>query len=258
MISIIIPVLNNKQQLVRCLDSILCSKVQLSNADIHIIIIDGGSSDGTVEVIKEYECHVSYWETGLDSGISDAFNRGINHATGDIVAILNSDDYWHEDTLEHIVNAYLQSPDTDIFYGDLQFSDENLGAFYIKRPEIKKMKYRMNIFHPAMFVKRSAYEEIGLYNLDYKYAMDSEWCHRALAKGLNFDYIPYPLATMSLGGVSDKNFKQSLQEYRRSIIQNGLAKSWEAWSYYGYFLFMKRLMKIPWLKTIKYKIQNGG
>jgi len=255
MISIIIPVLNNKQQLANCLDSILVASEPIGG--VEIIIIDGGSSDGTINVINEYIRYISYWETGLDSGIADAFNRGISQATGEVVAILNSDDYWHRDTLKHVVNAYNKFPNTDVFYGDLQFLDTELDKSYIKKPDIKKMEYRMNIFHPAMFIKLSAYEQVGLYRTDFKYAMDSEWCHRALAKGLTFYYVPHVLATMRLGGVSDRKFKQSLQEYRRSIIQHSLAKAWQAWLYYDYLLVMKMLMRSPWLRAIKYKIQNG-
>jgi len=251
-ISVVIPVFNNANQLRNCLDSILESLYYYE-----VIVIDGGSTDDTLAVIGKYTEYISYWESGLDSGIGDAFNRGINQATGDIIAILNSDDYWHKDTLSLVVEAFEQSPGVDVLYGDLQFLDESVNRSYIKKPDITKMKFRMNIFHPAMFVRRSAYEKVGLYRLDYKHAMDSEWCHRALAKGLKFEYTPYVLTTMRLGGVSDREFKESLQEYRKSVILNGLAKPWLGWLCYYYYYFMKSLMSISWFRSLKYKLQNN-
>ncbi|MCU7951345.1 MAG: glycosyltransferase [gamma proteobacterium symbiont of Bathyaustriella thionipta] len=246
-ISVVIPVLNNKNQLAFCLNSIL-SQPDLS---VEIVVIDGGSSDGTLSIIEEYANHIAYSESGQDSGIADAFNRGINNATGEIIAILNSDDYWARNTTRNIIDAYHESPDSDIYYGELRFFNEEPDDSYVIKPDIKKMKYRMNIFHPAMFIKREAYEKVGLYRLDYQYAMDSEWCHRAIKMGLNFHYIPHVLANMRLGGVSDREFKNSLMEYRNSLLESGLTTSIEAWIYYYYFLFMKFLMKIYWLRRLK-------
>lgn len=253
-VSIIIPVLNNKNQFEYCLKSIIASNTQIAFTEI--IVIDGGSSDDTVSVIRKYEENITYWETGKDSGIADAFNRGVTQATGDIVAILNSDDYWHENTLKRVIDAHKECTDVDVFYGDLQFSDESTGNAYRKKPNIHKMKYRMNIFHPAMFVKRAAYEKIGGYSLEYKYAMDSEWCHRAIKKGLKFKYIPYLLTTMRLGGVSDRMFKDSLQEYRQSIIYHDLARPWQAWMYYVFFITMKTLMNFSCMKVLKRKLRR--
>lgn len=248
-VSVIIPVLNNRVQLGFCLDS-------LPNEQLDIIVIDGGSSDGTLSVIQKYSDIISFWESGQDSGIADAFNRGIRKAKGEIITILNSDDYWHKDTLRTIVHAYSQSPDVDIFYGDLQFVNEEFGESYIKKPNLKKMKFRMNVFHPSMFVKRDAYLKVGHYRLDYMYAMDAEWCHRALQMGLRFHYVPNVLATMRLGGLSDRQFKRSLQEYKQSVTLHGLATPVEAMIYYYYFLLMKSLMKFSWLRTIKLRIER--
>lgn len=250
LISVIIPVLNNKQQLIGCLNHLLSDK----RYPLEIIIIDGGSCDGTLSVIENYASDISYWESGKDSGISDAFNRGISRATGNIIAILNSDDYWESDTVKSITDAYRLYPDCDIFYGNLRFLNDELHESYIKKPDLKKMKYRMNVFHPAMFVKREAYTKVGLYRLDYKHAMDSEWCHRALKVGLHFHYIPQVLTTMRLGGVSDREFKQSLLEYRKSVVQNELARPLEATIYYYFFLLMKSLMRISWLRWLKFRI----
>jgi len=239
LISVVIPVLNNVQQFSSLMEQLIAYHI----AELEIIVIDGGSDDGTVDVIKNHEAAISYWETGQDKGISDAFNRGIQRAQGQLIAILNSDDYWEDSTFSTILAALKKDHDADIFYGDLRFVDEDKGESYIKKPDLNRMKYRMNIFHPAMFISKEAYVQIGLYRLDYHYAMDSEWCHRAMEAQLNFHYIPQVLTSMRLGGVSDTLFEKSLNEYRQSIILHKLASPLLASIYFYFFLFMKYAMK---------------
>ena len=249
-LSVVIPVLNNMQQFSQLLQKLIA----YNQTEMEIIVIDGGSSDGTIDIIKQYEEHISYWESGRDKGIADAFNRGIEYAQGQVVAILNSDDYWQDDTLQHVFAAFKAVPDADIYYGDLQFVDEQKNTRYIKKPNLKRMKYRMNIFHPAMFISKKAYQKIGLYSLDYHYAMDSEWCHRALEAGLNFHYIPHVLTSMRLGGVSDIHFKKSMTEYKRSVIAHHLAAPVQASAYYYFFLLMRYLMNNHLIWTIVRKL----
>lgn len=239
LISVVIPVLNNAQQFSSLIDNLLCYKTD----ELEIIVIDGGSDDGTVDVIQKHTDIISYWETGLDKGISDAFNRGIKKAQGELIAILNSDDYWEETTLKYVFSALKAVPEADIYYGDLRFVNEQKSESYIKKPNLSRMKYRMNIFHPSMFIKREAYQKVGVYRLDYQYAMDSEWCHRAIQAQLYFHYIPHVLTSMRLGGASDTHFKQSLNEYKNSVIAHQLASPFKATLYYYFFLLMKYVMK---------------
>ncbi len=241
LLSVIIPVLNNAQQFAELIKQL--SHYQQS--DMEIIVIDGGSNDDTLNKILQYESEISYWETGLDTSISDAFNRGIQQAKGEIIAILNSDDYWNNDTLKHVFNALEANPNADIYYGDLRFIDQQHNRNYIKKARLSRMKYRMNIYHPAMFIKRSAYDKIGLYRLDYHYAMDSEWCHRALNENLHFHYIPHVLASMRLGGISDIYFKQSMSEYKQSVVAHQLTSSFMAEVYFRFFLLIRYLMNNP-------------
>lgn len=249
-ISLIIPVLNNKSQFSVIIES-LCKN---NTNELEILVVDGGSTDGTISVIKEHEKSIYYWESGQDQGIADAFNRGIQKSTGDLVAILNSDDFWEDSTLETLLNAYISYPDAEVFYGDLRFINEADHESYIKKPNLKRMKYRMNIFHPAMFIKKSTYNKVGLYNQDYLYAMDSEWCHRAQQLGIKFHYIPQVLASMRLGGTSDVEYKKSLNEYRLSTVEHKLASAFEARLYYNFFVFMKIMMKNKFIWKLVRKI----
>jgi len=245
--TIIVPVLNNVTGLNNNFDSILsqpCSTPEF-------IVIDGGSTDGSLEVIESYKGHINYWETGLDSGIADAFNRGIAHATGDIIGILNSDDILEPKALSHLMSAIEQMPTADIYYGSIRYYDPQHQSSTIRRPNLSNIHKRMSIFHPALFIRRSCYEKVGNYNCRYTHAMDSEWCHRAIAAGMKFHEVPAVLATMSLGGVSDIEYKQSLKQYRNSVIHHKLTNHLTAYFYYYFYLTVKTVMRFSFMRPIK-------
>ena len=246
-ISVIIPVLNNKLGLKKTLVS-LSSPIEY---DMQIIIIDGGSSDGTINVIKENSGLIDYWESGEDSGICDAFNRGISKSTGEFLVILNSDDYWEPGALDAFSKSVKNHPGHGIHYGAIRYINPVNGYNYIRKPYLSKIKCRMSLFHPAMFIRREVYLRIGLYNPDYTHAMDSEWCHRAISFGVSFIEIPFVIANMSLGGVSDREYKVSLSQYRDSIISHKLSGSLKANLCYWYFLAVKNIMRSPFMFPVK-------
>jgi glycosyltransferase involved in cell wall biosynthesis len=246
-ISVVIPVLNGASTLTRTLESIISQK----HGNIELILIDGGSTDGTLDIIQQFLPYLAYWESGQDSGIADAFNRGIDHASGELIAILNSDDNWVAETLRHIEEAMKSNPDVDIYYGQIRYVDPATGKNYIKKPDLSRMKQRMFLFHPAMFVRKSAYARIGNYSEQYHLAMDSEWCHRAIAAKLRFKPIDQVLAEMHLGGVSDRHFAGSLWEYRKSLIQHKLTGRLRANYYFIKFVLLKTLMRSYHLRLLK-------
>lgn len=246
-LSVIFPVLNNRAGFIRAIDQVL----SLGCADIEIIVIDGGSNDGTVEEIRSRESYISYWETGKDKGIADAFNRGILHSNGKFIAILNSDDFLDEGAFAAIQTATREHPLGDVFYGAVRYVDPDRKYAYVRRPKLEALKYRMWLFHPALIVSRAAYERIGLYDECYTHAMDSEWCHRAVAAELKFIELDRVLASMSLGGVSDRQFIVSLSQYRRSVIMHGLCGPAEAWLYFVWFAAIKLLMRSRSLRPLK-------
>ena len=250
LISVIVPVLNGASSLVETFESVLTQDYP----HIELIVIDGGSIDGTLDIIKRYSSHISYWETGRDSGVSDAFNRGIRRATGELVAILNSDDYWEPDTFRHIEKAVSQRPDADIYYGQIRYLDPATRRTYVRSPDLSRMKQRMYLFHPSIFVRKSAYEHIGGYSEDYRFAMDSEWCHRAMSAGLKFQRIKHVLANMRLGGRSDTNFVAALREYRRSLLQHQIVDRLEADINFLKVLMLKILARPYYLRLIKQAI----
>lgn len=246
-LSVIMIVRNDRLRFRRSIYSVLAQKTE----ELEIIVIDGGSTDGTLDEITACQDQLHYWESGLDKGIADAFNRGIAQARGEMIATLNSDDTWEPDTLRLVQDARKRHPEASVLCGAVRYLDPDSGYSYTRYPNPAELKFRMWVFHPSLFVSHAAYARIGGYEPRYSHAMDSEWCHRALARGERFEVIPAVLANMSLGGLSDRDYTVSLQQYRDSVIRNGLCGRVEAWIYYAFFLTVKKAMQLPLLNPIK-------
>ncbi|QGW75239.1 glycosyltransferase [Pseudomonas alkylphenolica] len=246
-LSVIMIVKNDSLRFRRALSSVLAQKTER----LEIIVIDGGSTDGTLNEIAAHQDQLHYWESGLDKGIADAFNRGIAQARGEFIAILNSDDTWEPDTLRRVLDARKSHPQASVLCGAVRYLDPDSGYSYTRYPDPTALKLRMWVFHPALFVSRASYARVGGYEPQYTHAMDSEWCHRALTHGEKFEVVPAVLANMSLGGLSDRDFTVSLRQYRDSVICHGLCGRLEAWAYYTFFLTVKKTMLFPLLNPIK-------
>lgn len=140
--------------------------------NIEYIIIDGGSTDGTMDVIKKYEKDIDYWISEPDKGISDAFNKGLKLASGDIIAMLNSDDYYaHNNAIHHVVEIFVSKPDIEMLYGKVRCVEQHTGktlVIYGEPFSLKKMRKEIITPHPAIFAKRKVYETVGSFSLEYK------------------------------------------------------------------------------------------
>ena len=206
-ISIITIVLNDKDNLEKTILSII---KQFNNIfDIEYIIIDGGSTDGTIEIIKKYEDKIHYWHSKKDSGISDAFNQGIKKVSGDVIGLVNSGDFLEDNTLETIHNNLKK--DIDILYGNVQYWNKDKKDYIFNANHNYLTKF-MSINHPAVFVKKDVYDKYGLFDNKYKIAMDYEIMLRFFINNVKFKYIPKVLSNMQLGGVSDINWKKAYKE----------------------------------------------
>lgn len=191
--------------------------------DMEYIIIDGGSTDGTLEILQEYSGIIDKMVSEPDQGISDAFNKGVELASGDYIGIINADDYYDPRAFSRILQAAADHGDPDVIYGSLRYLPLT-GRDYMEHPRIGRIWNYMSVFHPAMFIHRTAYQKIGAYKVDYRYAMDSEWVHRAVARSLKLVQCYGVISNMRLGGVSHKNSLSSLSEFRRSAITHGASK----------------------------------
>jgi len=211
-ISIITVVFNGKTHMEQTIKSVLSQ----TYSNIEYIIIDGGSTDGTIDIIKQYEDKLAYWVSEPDRGISDAFNKGIAKATGEIVGILNADDWYEVDTVEKVVANINKG---DVLHGVMQYweGDEKLHKTY---PDDTLLPKEMTINHPTVFVKRWVYEKYGVFKLDYRYAMDYELMLRFFVNGVKFYALNDVLTNMRYEGVSDKMWKRALLESRKAKDEN--------------------------------------
>lgn len=200
------------------------SVINQSYPNIEYIIVDGGSTDGTIDVIKSYEQFISKWVSEPDSGIYDAMNKGIKWATGDLIGLVNSDDYLGPDALTVIVSAYLRDTNADILHGNMRFVDADRSVSYIKTSVINVSKEfiygKMPVCHPATFVNRNTYNELGLFNIEYRNAADYEFILRCIRTNKKFVYIDNVLTNMRSGGVSN-DYKTTFMETRRINILFG-------------------------------------
>lgn len=178
------------------------------------IVIDGGSTDGTVNVLNQYKSHFSVYLSEKDRGIYDAMNKGIARATGDIIGFLNADDLFaHSHVLEHIVRAF-RTNEAQAIYADLVYFKQVHKQEKIVR-YFKSMSFQKGLFakgwcppHPTFYVKRSVYQELGGFRLDLAMGNDVELMMRFLEKAhIDAYYLPEVLVKMRVGGVSNQSLR---------------------------------------------------
>jgi len=196
LVSIITIVYNGEKHIENAIQSV----IDQSYKNIEYIIIDGGSSDNTISIIKKYEKQISLWISEKDKGISDAFNKGIAKATGEIIGILNSDDWYEVNTIQQVVEHI---KDHDIVYGDLRFFKKEKIDFILKGNH-HLLDQHMTVNHPTVFIRREIYKKYGLFDDAYECAMDYDIMLRLKVNGCSFKYIPSVLANMRWDGLSDK------------------------------------------------------
>ncbi|MFT7611163.1 MAG: glycosyltransferase involved in cell wall biosynthesis [Parvicellaceae bacterium] len=202
LVSIITVVYNGAKHIQDAFDSI----ARQDYKNIEHIIIDGGSTDGTIDLIKLNEEKVAYWISEKDEGIYDAMNKGLQKATGEIIGILNADDMYYLDTISTIVDVF-QKSGADLVYGNLTKCNEIDGQQYerTEQPDLTRIKDTMSIFHPATFVKKLVYDDLGLFDTQYTLSADYEFILRCFLKGKTFEYLDHSLSKFRLIGVSNSS-----------------------------------------------------
>ena len=235
-LSIITVAYNASRTINDCLDSV---KNQTFAAE-HIVI-DGKSGDGTMTIVESYRPHLGAVISEADSGIYDAMNKGVLLATGDVVGILNADDFYVDDEVLGEVAKTFEDPRIDACFGDLQYVDAKTPQKIIR--QWKAGSYNPAKFywgwmppHPTFFVRSTVYEKYGLFNLDLGSAADYEIMLRFLLKHkINAVYLPRVLVKMRTGGASNATFKNRL---RANIMDR---KAW----------VINRLNPHPWTLVLK-------
>lgn len=224
-ISIITVCYNSEPTIERAIKSVILQDYP----SIEYIVIDGGSMDGTVDIIKKYAKNISYWESEADRGIYDAMNKGINHATGEIVAFLNSDDWYPENIFPEIARQFM-SDEMQILCGEMYVHQSgHVERWHIKEKKMKQqLRIRMGFSHPAMFVRRSLFEEYGNFDTQYQIAADYDWLLRMYDNHVSIAVTDKVLCNFSYGGISTKDemLKVHLME-RKQVSLHALEKNVE-------------------------------
>lgn len=231
-ISVITVTFNSAATVKDTIESVL----KQSYPNTEYLIVDGASKDKTVEIVKEYEpkfegrLHVI---SEPDNGIYDAMNKGINMATGDVVGILNSDDFFtSNDVLSKVAEAFDDDKKLDAVYGDIHFvKDENLQKCtrYFSSRFFRPWALRFGFMpaHPSFYCKKSIFEKYGLYDLQYKTSSDFEMMVRLLGKyKIKAKYLPMDFVTMRAGGESTAGLAS------KKKVNNDIARSLKAHGIY--------------------------
>ena len=240
-ISIVTAAFNSAATIKDTIESVLSQDYP----NIEFIVADGGSKDGTVEILKSYGDKIK-WISEKDSGIYEAMNKGVKMATGDAIGVLGSDDFYPDNqAISKVVKAFKDSK-ADSVYGNLHYVDA-VDTNKIVR-NWKSGKYDRQSFlngwmppHTAFFLKKSAYDTYGLYNTSFRSAGDYELMLRMLYKNhVSSYYIPEVLMKMRIGGDSNSSIKGRIKANRedlRAWVINGLKPRW-------YTLYAKPISKI--------------
>lgn len=231
-ISIITPCFNSASTIRDTIESVLSQNYQ----NVEYVVIDGGSKDETPKIVAEYGHKITKFVSEKDNGIYDAMNKGIKMATGDIVGILNSDDFYiSEDILSSVASAFNNNPDVQAVYGDLLYVDADDANRIVR--VWNSTSYTDGLFrtgwhppHPTFFVKKNVYEKYGFFNDNFRIAADYELMLRLMVRhAISTLYIPKVFVKMRVGGASNASlfniFKANLECLRAWKI-NELDVSW--------------------------------
>jgi glycosyltransferase involved in cell wall biosynthesis len=246
-ISIITACYNNKETI----EDTLHSVASQSYDQIEHIIIDGMSSDGTLDIIEQNKSKVTKIVSEKDTGIYDALNKGILLAEGEVIGFLHADDIYADETVITAVAEQFQKNDTDSVYGDLHYVSKHntnkIIRYWISgNYQPKKIKRGWMPPHPTFFVKKRIYDQYGLFDTNLRIAADYDIILRFLGKHkISTSYLSKTLIKMRMGGESNKNLKNILQKMKddvKALKKNNLG-NWHT-------VFLKNIIKIPQLFKI--------
>jgi glycosyltransferase involved in cell wall biosynthesis len=230
-LSIITACYNSSRTIRQTIESVLAQRY----AWFEHVIVDGGSTDGTIEILKEYP-HL-HWMSERDNGIYDAMNKGVKAATGDFVGILNSDDWYAEGALSAVGSAFARHPHWEALFGDIIFVD-SVGKEIYRRKEacydydVLRFSGNCYVIHPTLFVKRSVYETIGYYrDKDFLSSADYEFILQLGRRGYCVGHVREFLAFFryhEFGQSSDYRIVNNMaRESLRIMKEHGLPDGWQ-------------------------------
>ena len=229
--SIITVAFNSATTIRRALQSV----ADQDHPDIEHIVVDGGSKDGTQDIVQEFGKRISRFISEPDRGIYDAMNKGLNVATGDVIAFLNSDDYYCNGKILSTIAAGFDSDQLDLLLGDVAFFRPSDPGRIVRRYTSrhftpKKLAWGWMPAHPATFVRKRVFECAGPFRIDFQIAGDYEWIARACTRcAIEYKHIALQCVFMQSGGISTRGLRSTFllnREVMRACRSNGIDTNW--------------------------------
>jgi glycosyltransferase len=223
------------------IEETILSVINQDYDNIEYIIIDGGSTDGTLDIIRKYEDKIAYWVSEKDYGLYHAMNKGIERTNGDIIGMINADDYYYVGAISKVIKTFEDKKlSQHIFFGDMQHGDVLVPGW---RPKaIKRSAFGT---HPSMFVPREVYNAIGMYKLQYKILSDYDFMYRAFnVHKIRPLYLNERIAFFRPGGLSSNNIFRAYTEEMLIKLENGEK------FYKSFGLYLLKLVKFSVMQMI--------
>lgn len=224
-ISIVTVCYNSVETIERAIQSVVGQDYD----NVEYIVIDGGSTDGTVDVIQRHEQNIAYWVSEEDQGIYDAMNKGIEHATGEVIAFLNSDDWYEENILGEIARRF-REPELQILCGDMYcHKGESVTRYHVNEQKGRQaMRFEMGYPHQTMFARKDLFARYGKFDTQYQITADYDWLLRVYDQHVKIGIIDRVLTNFQYGGVSTREDLEEKQiEERRQVALSGLDRNQE-------------------------------
>jgi glycosyltransferase involved in cell wall biosynthesis len=234
-VSIVTVALNNRAYIGETVRSVLAQ----TYPSIEYVVVDGGSTDGTLDVIRAHESRLASWVSEPDGGIADAFNKGLARTSGDYILFLNSDDWLADrEAVSRVMQAAVRSGHPEVIFGDCDVLDRDTGRL-LRRLSMRwsPIAFRLGrmINHPALFTHRSYFQKYGTFDTSYRIAMDFELFLRGVFKS-RVVHVPAVITNMRSGGVSMRYRSMVIEEIIRALKKNGVIRtSFGESCYRGYF-----------------------
>lgn len=237
-ISFITVCRNAEDSIARTVESVVSQKLPGDE----YLVIDGASIDGTLDILKRMD-GIDLLISEPDQGISDAFNKGIKHATREIVSLVNADDRLIPGAAGDVRQLFVNDPSLDVIHGDVILMYGDTAVKRIKPSRFWWEPWRLVLFnHPATFVRRSVYGRHGGFNTSFRVAMDVELFFRWVSCGVRICYFPVPLVCMQQGGVSGQFAALGYREFRDAAVLHGHSRLL-AWLQFGCKLMASRMLR---------------
>lgn len=263
-ISIITPSYNQGNFIEETIRSIISQKYE----NFEYFIIDGGSTDNTLEIIRKYESHIAYWVSEPDHGQTHAINKGLARATGDIIAYINSDDYYLPETFHKVADYFHKNPETDLLHGRCRYVDINgnkIGEHFGDIETFEEILDLWNVWwnrrqfvQPEVFWSRRLFEKVGFFNESLHYVMDYEYWLRALRVGGVVKKINREISAFRFTPDQKSNHSEKVADELLKVIEPIIWDKNEDIAYWNRLkLKGKWLYDNLFLKTVDLSLQRG-